>query len=387
MTPQHLTATEMLDRLIGFDTTSSRSNMALIHFVQDYLAGHGVESQLITNEDRSKANLFASIGPATGGGVGLSGHTDVVPAHSEDWIGDPFTMRRAEDKFFGRGTCDMKGFIAACLAMVPEFTAANLSAPVHFLWSYDEEIGCIGVRPMVKQLGFELARPDLIVVGEPTEMRIVDAHKSAARIKTEIRGVEAHSSKPHLGVSSIFAAGKVLNEIGKIRDEMIERGDLSGRFDPPYTTVQVGKMWGGNANNIVPRDSEIHWEFRGLPDLDRNLIPARIQAFGEREILPELRAVSDDTWIKTEVGNAVPGLKPEPGGRAETLATAILRQNQTFAVSYGTEAGIFQEAGIPTIVCGPGSIDQAHKPDEFVAVSEIEKCTQFLRGIVGELTA
>ncbi|MBZ0217300.1 MAG: acetylornithine deacetylase [Fimbriimonadaceae bacterium] len=381
------TTIEMLEKLIGFDTTSSKSNMDLIRFVRDYLGAHGIECHVIANEDESKANLFASIGPSSGGGIGLSGHTDVVPAHSEDWTGDPFILRHHDDKVFGRGACDMKGFIAAVLAMVPEFSAANLSAPIHFLWSYDEEVGCTGVRPMVDQLGRQLARPDLIIVGEPTEMRIVDAHKSANSITTEIRGVEAHSSLPHLGVSAIFAAGQVLQEIARIRDEMMEKRDPSGRFNPPFTTVGVGMMSGGNAKNIVPRDSEIHWEFRGLPDLDPNVIPARIQAFGEQTILPALRAISPDTWIRTKVTNAVPGLKPEPGGKAEQLATAILRANDTATVSFCTEAGLFQGVGIPTVICGPGSIEQAHKPDEFVTLSELEACTAFLRGIVRQLSA
>lgn len=386
MLEQSYTTMELLEKLIGFDTTSSKSNMDLIHFVKDYLNAQGVDSHIIANEEKSKANLFASIGPSTGGGIGLSGHTDVVPAHSEDWIGDPFILRHEGDKVYGRGTCDMKGFIAAVLAMVPDFKAADLSAPVHFLWSYDEEVGCTGVRPMVDQLGHQLARPDLIIVGEPTEMRIVDAHKSANSITTDIRGVEAHSSLPHLGASAIFAAGKMLQEITNIRDEMMEIGDPSGRFDPPFTTVQVGMMSGGNAKNIVPRDAEIHWEFRGLPDLDQSLIPSRVQSFGDEQILPTLRAVSNDTWIKTDVTNAVPGLKPEPGGKAEVLATTILRANDTATVSYCTEAGLFQGVGIPTIVCGPGSIEQAHKPDEFVALSELEACSSFLRGIIGELT-
>ncbi len=387
MSQQNFTPLEMLEKLIGFDTTSSNSNMELIRFVKEYLSLHGIASQVIANQDQSKANLFATIGPSAGGGIGLSGHTDVVPAHAEDWVGDPFILREEDGKVFGRGACDMKGFIATVLAMVPEFNKANLSAPIHLLWSYDEETGCTGVRPMVDQLGNQLAKPDLIIVGEPTEMHIVDAHKSANSIRTEIRGVEAHSSLPHLGASAIFAAGEVLQEIAHIRNDMMEIRDPSGRFDPPFTSVHVGVMSGGNAHNIVPRDSEINWEFRGLPELDPKLIPSRIQAFGENVILPKLRAVSQDTWIKTDVTNSVPGLKPEPGGKAEKLATNVLRANQTFAVSYCTEAGLFQQAGIPTIVCGPGSIEQAHKPDEFVARSELEACTGFLRGMVQQLVA
>lgn len=377
---------ELLDRLIGFDTTSHLSNLPLIDFVRDYLNGFGIKSELIFSEDRTKANLYATIGPADLGGVVLSGHTDVVPVEGQAWDSDPFALTERDDKLYGRGTCDMKGFVAVVLAMVPEFVAAKPKTPVHLAFSYDEEVGCYGAMDMIAHISEHLPQPKIVLVGEPTNMTVVNAHKSGYSFVTKVTGFEAHSSVPGLGVNSIMVAGELIGEIGRIRQDMTARGDPSGRFDPPHTTVHVGLIEGGTALNIVPRRCTFNWEYRGLPDLDDTEIPARFEAFAQTQVLPGMQAISHECGIETTMVNAMPGLAPEHGSPAEALALRLAQQNDTFAVSYGTEAGLFQEAGIPTVICGPGDIAQAHKPNEFVTLDQLARCERFMRRLVGEIS-
>lgn len=384
MTGTVYTTEEMLARLVAFDTTSALSNLALIDFVRDYLAGHGVAATLIPNADRSKANLLATIGPAGRGGIGLSGHTDVVPVEGQDWHSDPFVLRRHDGRLYARGACDMKGFLACVLALVPEMVAARPSIPIHLLLSYDEEIGCTGVRPMIEAFGTAHVRPQLVIVGEPTMMQVVNAHKGIQKFVTEVTGLEAHSSMTHLGANAIFAAAAIIGEIARIRDEMIARGDPSGRFTPPYSSIHVGQIGGGTAHNIVPRHCTVNWEMRALPGADTVEVLERVERFGRERVLPALRAVSDDTDVVTRFGVHVPGLAAGEANPAEALALRLARHNDTRAVSYGTEAGLFQHAGIPTVVCGPGDIAQAHKPDEFVDRAQLAACELFLRRLVGQ---
>jgi len=376
---------EMIERLIGFDTTSRESNLPLIDFVRDYLDGYGIKSDLVFDDERNKANLYATIGPQDVGGVVLSGHTDVVPVDGQAWDSDPFTLAERDDKLFGRGTCDMKGFIAIALARVPEFLEQKLTSPVHFAFSFDEEVGCLGVRPLIEHIVDNLPKPKIVIVGEPTNMTVVNAHKSGYSFMTEVTGLEAHSSVTHLGVNSIMAASELIGELGRVGAEMMERSDESGRFDPPYTTVHVGTIEGGTALNIVPRCCSFHWEYRGLPDQDDDEIPGRLNGFAEGTVLPKMRAVSDEARIETSCVNAVPGLVPQEGSPAEALALRLAQQNDTFAVSYGTEAGLFQEAGMPAVICGPGDILQAHKPNEFLSLEQVERCEQFMRRLVKHL--
>jgi acetylornithine deacetylase len=368
----------MLAALIGFDTTSRLSNIPLIEFIETYLQGWGIASFRVDYEGGVKTNLFATIGPDVAGGIVLSGHTDVVPVDGQAWASDPFTLSERDGKYFGRGTCDMKGFIAVALALVPHFKALNLKVPIHLCFSCDEEVGCKGVRPMVAHLSQHLKKPKAAFIGEPTLMQVVNAHKGAITFSTDVTGHEAHSSLTHTGVNAIMIAGDLLGEINRIKDHMIEKGDPTGRFDPPYTTVHVGLITGGTAKNIIPRRCSLQWETRLLPTEDPTYVPDRFNEYA-RSLEPAMQAIAPDTGIDHQTINQVPGLAPEIDSPAESLALHLANANGTHAVSYCTEAGLFQAIGIPAIVCGPGSIVQAHKPDEYVAISELEKCETFLR--------
>ena len=384
MTGQTFTTEEMLQHLIAFDTTSRDGNIPLIEFVEDYLDGWGVPHLRVDYEAGKKTNLYATIGPDIAGGIVLSGHTDVVPVDGQPWTSNPFELTPKDDRLFGRGTCDMKGFIAVILAMVPAFIGAKLKSPVHLALSCDEEVGCKGVRPLVAHIRDHLPKPRAVIVGEPTSMKVVNAHKGALTFATEVHGHEAHSSLTHHGVNSIMVAGELLSEINRIREDLIERGDPSQRFDPPYSTVHVGLIEGGTAKNIIPRNCSFQWETRLLPDADPQDVPRRFEAFS-KTLEPAMKAVAADSGIDTQTVNTVPGLAPEQESPAEHLALHLANANSTHAVSYCTEAGLFQQIGIPAIVCGPGSIEQAHKPDEYIDVSELRKCEGFMGKLVGQL--
>ena len=384
MTGQIFTTEELLQRLIAFDTTSRDGNIPLIEFVEHYLDGWGVAHLRVDYEAGKKTTLFATIGPDIAGGIVLSGHTDVVPVDGQDWASDPFVLTARSDRLFGRGTCDMKGFIAVALAMVPQFTAARLKSPIHFAFSCDEEVGCKGVRPLVAHMRDHLPRPRAVLVGEPTSMKVVNAHKSAVTFATEVTGHEGHSSLTHQGVNAIMVAGELLAEINRIRRDVEAKGDPSGRFDPPHSTVHVGLIEGGTAKNIIPRRCAFQWETRLLPDADPHEVPARFETFA-RGLEPAMKAIAAETGIGNQTINIVPGLAPEKDSPAEHLAMYLASANGTHAVSYCTEAGLFQQIGIPSVICGPGSIEQAHKPDEYVEVSELRKCEGFMERLVRQL--
>jgi acetylornithine deacetylase len=377
MAGQRFTPKEMLAHLVAFDTTSRDGNIPLIDFVEDYLESWGIPSLKVDYEP-GKTNLYATIGPEGPGGIVLSGHTDVVPVDGQDWSSDPFTLDERQGRLYGRGTCDMKGFIAVALALVPDFKETGLSIPIHLALSCDEEVGCKGVRPLVAHMKAHLPHPRAVIVGEPTLMKVVNAHKSAVTFTTEVLGHEAHSSCTHQGVNAILVAGELLSEIGRIAQDMRERGDPTQRFDPPYTTVHVGLIEGGTAKNIIPRRCTFMWETRTLPGQDSAEVRDRIRAFAAT-LEPAMKAVAADAGISTDETNVVPGLRPEDDSPAEHLALHLAEANGTHAVSYATEAGLFQEIGIPAIVCGPGSIEQAHKPDEYVEIAELERCEAFMR--------
>jgi acetylornithine deacetylase len=374
----------MLGTLVAFDTTSCESNLPLIAFVEDYLDGWGIPHRRVDYEAGRKTNLFATIGPMTAGGIVLSGHTDVVPVDGQDWSSPPFTMTAQDGRLYGRGTCDMKGFLAVALAMLPVFLAARPRAPIHLALSCDEEVGCKGVRPLLAHLREHLPKPLAVIVGEPTSMRVVNAHKSAVTFATEVTGHEAHSSLTHQGVNAIMVAGELLGEIGRIEKDLVAAGDPTHRFDPPYSTVHVGVIAGGTAKNIVPRRCAFQWETRLLPTADPDTVPERLAAFAAT-LEPAMRSVAPHTGIATRMTNAVPGLAPMADSPAEHLALQLSGANHTHAVSYCTEAGLFQEAGIPTVICGPGSIEQAHKPDEWIAISELRKCEEFMKRLASHL--
>lgn len=370
----------MIRRLVGYDTVSARSNLALIEDVRDYLGSHGIAARLVPNGDRTKANLYATIGPDVPGGLVLSGHTDVVPVEGQEWSSDPFTLAERDGRLYGRGAVDMKSFIAIALALVPAFKARRLKRPIHLFLSYDEEVGCFGAPHLLRLLGTELPKPALAIIGEPTSMRVVNAHKGVSAQATTIVGREAHSSAPQLGVSAIALMGRFMTFLDRLARELEAEGDSRAMpgldFDPPWTTLNLGMIQGGTALNIIARECRLAWEFRPLPGADVEAILARVEEFVATELRPVVRAVGGD--VVTERLCTVPALRPEANGLAETLALQLTGQNRTATAAFGSESGQFQDAGISAVMCGPGDIAQAHKPDEFIALDQLAACETFL---------
>jgi acetylornithine deacetylase len=370
---------DLLARLVSFDTESAKSNLPLIDFVDDYLRAWNVPVVRAPNAGDDKAAIFATIGPTDRGGVVLSGHTDVVPVAGQAWTTDPYALRVADGRAYGRGAVDMKGFCALALALVPDFLAASLKTPIHFLFSYDEETTCLGPVDIIRRFGRDLPQPTAVIVGEPTDLEVVDAHKSVVTFNTVVHGREAHSAKPALGASAVMAAAELVCELNRIGDEMEQRGDPTGRFEPPHTTVHVGTIAGGTARNILAKECKFHWEFRGVPGLDPEEIPARLKRFAETVAATRLNRHGPYGRVETTLEASVPGLDPDPGSAAEQLALRLAGRNRTASVSFATEGGRFQEAGIPTVVCGPGSIDQAHQPDEYITLEALAAGEAFLK--------
>ncbi len=324
MTGQTYSAEAMLARLVGFDTTSRDGNLPLIEFVEAYLDGWGVPHFRVDYEAGKKTNLFATIGPDIAGGIVLSGHTDVVPVDGQPWTSPPFELTERDGRLYGRGTCDMKGFLAVCLAMVPEFLKAKLKSPIHLALSCDEEVGCKGVRPLVAHMRDHLPKPRAVIVGEPTSMKVVKRHKSAITFSTEVKGLEAHSSLTHHGVNAIMVAGEMLSEINRIRADLIAEGDPTHRFDPPYSTVHVGLISGGTAKNIIPRNCSFQWETRLLPTADPEKVPKRIEAFA-KTLEPAMKASRPTPASQRKPSTPVPGLarkRTPPPSRWRCLANA-----------------------------------------------------------------
>jgi acetylornithine deacetylase len=373
---------EMIRRLIGFDTVSRNSNLALIQWVQGYLALHRIESRLVFDETGSKANLYATIGPQDKSGYLLSGHTDVVPIDGQEWLSDPFQVVEKDARLYGRGTSDMKSFVAVALSMVPIFQLAALKTPIHFAFSYDEEVGCIGVRRLIAQLEHMSVRPKLCIVGEPTEMKVITAHKGKKSYRCDVRGLEAHSSLAHQGVNAVEAAAEIVAKLKSMARQRRDQGPFDRDFDPPYTTVHTGTIAGGTALNIVPRDCSFLFEFRFLPDDDPDALFREIESYARKSIEPEMHRVNRDTGVRFAMTSASPGLDTEADAEIVTLAKALSGSNASGKVSFGTEAGLFQQAGIPTVVCGPGSIEQAHKPNEWVALAQIAHCEAFMHRLL-----
>ncbi len=375
--PQTRSAIDLLARLVAFDTTSHKSNRALQSFIEAYLAERGVAAHLIPTEDGEKASLFASIGPDDVPGLGLSGHTDVVPADPAAWTSDPFVLREEGGRLYGRGTADMKGYLACVLAMVPEFKRRRLKVPLHLLFSYDEEVGCTGVRPMIAELGDRLPKPRAVIVGEPTSMIVVDAHKGPVRWIVEVTGRAAHSSMAHLGVNAVAVAARLIGALGEIEREL-QTLPPDPRFTPPYPTLQVTEIEGGIATNIVPASCRFVFDIRAMPGLDIDAIEHCLVTFAQSECLPAMQAIAPEAAISIRRANQVPPFAADAASDIVALALKLAGGNATSAVSYATEAGLFQAAHIPSVVCGPGDIAQAHTADEWIAISEIERCLAFL---------
>lgn len=367
----------ILERLIAFDTVSAGPNRALIDWVAAYLRDNGLDPVILPDAGGGKANLLATVGPPVAGGVVLSGHTDVVPVADQSWDSDPFVLTRRGDRLFGRGTADMKGFVALVLALVPDLVKRRLSVPVHLAFSYDEETGCLGVPYLIRHLLDHLPRPGLCVVGEPTSMTPVNAHKGLHGFRTVVTGKDAHSSAPGDGASAILHAAALIGFIARLAQEHRAR-PRADRFDPPWTTFNIGLIEGGTALNIMPRRCAFSWEFRAVPGDEPQAIADRYARFVAENALPRLRSETPDGRIDTEILAAVPPLTPDPDGPAELFARRLTGANRPATVAFATEAGLFQQAGVSTIIMGPGDIAQAHQPNEFLSLDQLAQGRAFL---------
>ncbi|HUX23714.1 MAG TPA: acetylornithine deacetylase [Burkholderiales bacterium] len=377
----------IIERLIGFDTTSRDSNLGLIEWARDYLKGYGIESRLTYDAGGNKANLFATVQKGAKPGIVLSGHTDVVPVDGQNWASDPFKATLIEDKLYGRGACDMKSYLAVILAMAPRFAAANLKAPIHFALSYDEEVGCIGARRLLEDLARNDIRPAGAVIGEPTGMQPVIAHKGKRSYQCCVHGKEAHSALTPQGVNAIEYAARIISYIRHMAERMQACEPRNYGFDVPFTTLQTGVIAGGTAGNIVPRECKFQFEFRYLPGADPEALEREIKDYAESVIVPEMRRTDPATGISFETKAEIPGLNTTEEAQLTRLAQDLSRNKSAAKVAYATEGGLFQRAGIPAIICGPGSIAQAHKPDEYVTLEQVALCESFMERLLEQLSA
>jgi acetylornithine deacetylase len=369
---------DLLARLIAFPTVSRDSNLALIDFVRDYLEGLGLSCELDYNAERSKANLHARLGPAGAGGVMLSGHSDVVPVDGQAWSVPAFELTERDGRLYGRGTADMKGFIACVLAAVPRFLKQPLRRPLHIAISYDEEVGCLGVRSLVEQLRASPERPAICLIGEPTAMRPVLGHKGKLAMRCQVHGAACHSAYAPQGVNAIEYAARLIGKLGEIGAQLAAPARHDARFDPPYSTVQTGLIQGGRALNIVPAECQFDFEVRALPADDPQQVARDLRDYAETELLPQMRAVSAASAIEFQALSAYPGLATDPQGEAAELLALLSGSRDFSTVAFGTEGGLFDEAGIATVICGPGSMEQGHKPDEFVSLQQLDACDALL---------
>ena len=381
---EHKTSIQLIEDLISFDTTSRNSNLQIIEYIQGYLEEFGLQSELVYDATGRKANLFATIGADDKGGVALSGHTDVVPVDGQNWSTDPYQVSEADGKLYGRGTSDMKSFIAVCLAKVPKIIDKNLETPIHLAFSYDEEIGCVGVRTLLQELAHRANKPHACVIGEPTGMQVVRAHKGKISKRCSIHGLESHSGLAHIGVNAVEAAAEIIAFLKKQARRFRDGGPFDGQFSPAYTTVHTGVVRGGTALNIVPKFCEFEAEIRYLPGDDPQLVWDRLQHYIDSEILPEMRAVFADARIDWEEISTIPDLATSDE-ELIGLAQELSETTDTACVSFGTEGGLFEGIGIPSVVCGPGYINQAHKPNEFIEIEQVQKCEVFLDKLVERL--
>ncbi|MCE8049945.1 acetylornithine deacetylase [Halomonas daqingensis] len=377
-----MTAAEMLERLVGFATVSRDSNLDLIAYVEGYLDEHGIEHWRVESDDGKKANLLARIGPEVGGGVVLSGHTDVVPVDGQPWSTDPFTLvDKGDGKLYGRGTCDMKGFIACALAELPEWLKRGLDKPIYLALSYDEEVGCIGAPRMIERLMADHPRPAAVIVGEPTLMQPVVAHKGATNLRTTVTGRASHSSQIDQGVSAIHVAARLVTKIEDVMSELRAEGRVDEAFNVAHSSLHVGKIAGGTAINIMARECTFEWEIRHLPGDRVEELLGRVNDYAA-ELEAEMQRRAPETSIVTEALNlTVPALADDNNAQVLDLCRELLGEQPSGAVAYATEAGQFQRAGLPTVICGPGSIRQAHQPDEYIEIEQLAAGTRFMQAL------
>lgn len=380
-----LSTAELLSRLVSYDTTSRNSNLELMGFVRDYLDAHGVPYRVSTDATGQKANIHAIIGPREAGGVALSGHVDTVPVDGQAWTADPFTLRRADGRLYARGSADMKGFVSACLAAVPEFASKKLARPLHLFISYDEEVGCQGAQRLIEDLDASGLKPSLCVVGEPSGMQPILAHKGKLNLRVRVRGLTGHSSEPGKGVNAIQAAGEAIAYIASEARRLAAEGPFQDGFDPPHTTIHVGTIQGGTILNIIPERCELIMEWRTIPGDDAPRHVERLQTFVATHIEPAMHAVNRNTGFDFDVLTTMPGLSLDPDHPLTAIVKQLTGSNSTGRVSYGTEGGYYQNSGIPTIICGPGHIAQAHQPDEWIAQDQLDACDVFIRRLADRL--
>ncbi|HFQ15532.1 MAG TPA: acetylornithine deacetylase [Rhodobacteraceae bacterium] len=381
-----LSAREILEKLVAFPTVSRESNLEIIDWVEEYLAGHGVRAHRVYNDDGTKANLYANIGPEVEGGVVLSGHTDVVPVEGQSWDSDPFQVVERDGRLYGRGTCDMKGFDALALAAVPLALERGVRRPLQIALSYDEEVGCLGAPRMIAEMAERLPRAAGAIIGEPSSMQVVTGHKGGFSHATHVRGFEVHSSQPQNGVSAVMMAARLIDWANKVNAANAEAtpGPLAAMFEPPYTTAHVGTVHGGTAENITARDCRFIMGFRVVAGDDPE-VWKRAYLEEVARVEAEMKAVEPSCFIAVRSSFGVPGLVPEEGGRAEEIARRLTGDNGRHVVSYGTEAGQFQAGGYSAVICGPGSIDQAHQANEFIEISQFEAGWAFMERLVESL--
>lgn len=379
-------ATDILARLVGFDTTSRDSNLALIDYVEGELNALGVVPRRVPNREGTKSNLIASFGPQIPGGVVLSGHTDVVPVDGQAWSSDPWVLTPRDGRLYGRGTCDMKGFLALCMAAAPDFASGRLTKPVHFAFSYDEEVGCLGAPDMIAIIASELPRPELVVVGEPTNMEAVSGHKGIATFVVTVTGHEAHSSLTHLGLSANMAAIRLMGMLVELSDRLAREADPESPFTPKGASLTVGLINGGTAVNILARECVFMFDVRTPGGMDPHQLLQPFLLECER-MDRQMKTHFAEAGVDVEPRSRTPAFAFEPGGAAEEFARRLTGDNgPARVVPYAAEAGQFQEAGFSTVICGPGSIDQAHQPDEYLEISQLERGAAFMARLVEALS-
>jgi len=374
---------DLLAQLVRFDTTSRESNLALIDFVRTYLQGHGVACELVFNEHKNKANLLATIGPADVPGIVLSGHTDGVPVDGQRWSVAPFDLTEKDGKLYGRGTADMKGYIACVLACVPALVRASLRMPVHIALSYDEEVGCLGVRSLIERFHAQPVKPLLCVIGEPTELKPVLGHKGKLAVRCDVQGAACHSAYAPSGVNAIEYAACLIRELVRLGEELKAPQHLNVAFDPPFSTVQTGVMSGGKALNIVPQQCSFDFEVRSLPTQDPWQVAHQLRLYAEQTLLPAMQAVSAQCAIGFSELSSYPGLATSSQSQAAEWVAQFCGSQDFGTVAFGSEGGLFDQAGIPSVVCGPGSMEQGHKADEFISLQQLEACDRMLERVVG----
>ncbi|MDG2372897.1 MAG: acetylornithine deacetylase [Paracoccaceae bacterium] len=381
-----LSAREMMEKLISFPSVSNVSNLPIIDFIEEYLNSHGVECHRVYNPAGDKANLYANAGPAVDGGVILSGHTDVVPVVGQDWDTDPFKVVEKDGKLYGRGTCDMKGFDAIALTAVPKALKRGIKRPIQIAMSYDEEVGCIGAPFMAAEMAKLMPKASAAIIGEPSMMKAVSGHKGGLGIKTHVRGFEVHSSLQHIGVSAIHEAAKLIEWANQmnIQNELLDRSEATSMFTPPWTTVHVGTIEGGTANNITAKDCHFVMGFRVIPN-ERATDWKQAYESKVREVETAMKKINPDSFIKLDAAHDVPGLRPEDDGAAEALVRKLTGDNGQHVVSYGTEAGQFQAEGYSSIICGPGDIAQAHQKNEFITLEQFAAGENFMDQLIENL--